>query len=140
VAAFKLEGVVAPLVFDGPVNARVVDAYVEPFLTPALKAGDSVVMDNLSSHKAPRIGELIEAAGGPCSICRPAAATSIPSKRCSPNDRGAQILFGRLRLATQIAGARQFQQRRLSQTAREARSTTYCRGELPCVFAPHRAA
>lgn len=62
-AGLKLEGVVAPLVFNGPINAQVFDAYVEPFLTPALKAGDIVVMDNLSSHKAPRIRELIEAAG-----------------------------------------------------------------------------
>ena len=59
----RLEGVVAPLVFNGPINAQVFDAYVEQFLTPALKAGDIVVMDNLSSHKAPRIRELIEAAG-----------------------------------------------------------------------------
>jgi transposase len=63
VAGLRLEGVVAPLVFDGPINAQVFDAYVEQFLAPALTDGDIVVMDNLSSHKAPRIRELIEAAG-----------------------------------------------------------------------------
>jgi transposase len=63
IAGSKLEGVVAPLVFDGPINAEVFEVYVEQFLAPTLAAGDIVVMDNLSSHKAPRIRELIEAAG-----------------------------------------------------------------------------
>jgi transposase len=63
VAGLRLEGVVAPLVFDGPINARAFDAYVEQFLAPTLRHGDIVVMDNLSSHKAPRIRTLIEAAG-----------------------------------------------------------------------------
>ena len=33
------------------------------FLTPELKLGDIVIMDNLSSHKGPRVREMIEAAG-----------------------------------------------------------------------------
>ena len=32
-------------------------------LVPALRPGDIVVMDNLSSHKGPRVSKLIEAAG-----------------------------------------------------------------------------
>jgi hypothetical protein len=41
----------APLVFDGPINARVFEAYVEQFLAPALRPGDIVIMDNLSAEK-----------------------------------------------------------------------------------------
>jgi len=63
VAGLRLEGLVAPFVFDGPINAVAFEAYVEQFLVPELKLGDIVVMDNLSSHKRPKVAALIEAAG-----------------------------------------------------------------------------
>lgn len=50
-------------VVDGAVNGDVFEAFVEQVLVPALRSGDVVIMDNLSSHKRLRIGELIEAAG-----------------------------------------------------------------------------
>jgi hypothetical protein len=31
-AGLRLQGIIAPLVFDGPINAQVFDAYVEQFL------------------------------------------------------------------------------------------------------------
>ena len=37
--------------------------YVEKVLIPELRLGDIVIMDNLGSHKAPIIREMIEAAG-----------------------------------------------------------------------------
>ena len=39
------------------------ETYVEKVLVPSLIAGDIVIMDNLSSHKGPRVKALIEAAG-----------------------------------------------------------------------------
>jgi transposase len=63
VAGLRLDGLVAPLVFDGPINAQAFEAYVEQFLAPTLSPGDIVVMDNLSSHKGPKVCALIEAAG-----------------------------------------------------------------------------
>jgi transposase len=63
VAGLRLEGLIAPFVFDGPINAIAFEAYVEQFLVPELKPGDIVVMDNLSSHKRPQIAALIETAG-----------------------------------------------------------------------------
>lgn len=51
------------LVVDGAVNGDLFEAFVEQVLVPALTVGDIVVMDNLSSHKRPRVQELIEAAG-----------------------------------------------------------------------------
>ena len=63
VAGLRLDGVVAPLVLDGPVNATAFEAYVEQFLAPTLQPGDIVVMDNLSSHKGPKVRVLIEAVG-----------------------------------------------------------------------------
>ena len=50
-------------VVDGPVNADVFTAFVAQVLCPALRPGDMVVMDNLSSHKGPSVRALIEAAG-----------------------------------------------------------------------------
>ena len=63
VAGLRLEGLVAPFVFDGPINAVAFEAYVEQFLVPEFKPGAIVVMDNLSSHKRPKVAALIEAAG-----------------------------------------------------------------------------
>ncbi len=63
VAGLRLTGMAAPFVLDGPINRDAFEAYVEKILVPELEPGDIVVMDNLSSHKGPRIRELIEAAG-----------------------------------------------------------------------------
>lgn len=54
---------VAPLVIDGPINGEWFEAYVGQVLVPTLKAGDVVILDNLSSHKRPAARALIEAAG-----------------------------------------------------------------------------
>jgi transposase len=47
----------------GAINGRVFLAWVEQHLVPALRPGDVVVMDNLSSHKVVGVVEAIEAAG-----------------------------------------------------------------------------
>jgi transposase len=63
VGALTLQGFIAPFVLDGPIDRNAFETYVEKVLVPELSAGDVVVMDNLSSHKGPRVRELIEAAG-----------------------------------------------------------------------------
>ena len=63
VAGLRSTGIVAPFVIDGPINRDAFETYVEKVLVPELTPGDVVVMDNLSSHKGPRVRELIEAAG-----------------------------------------------------------------------------
>jgi transposase len=63
VAGLRSAGMVAPFVIDGPINRDAFEAYVEKVLVPELVRGDVVVMDNLSSHKGPRVRLLIEAAG-----------------------------------------------------------------------------
>ena len=49
--------------FDKPMNAATFEEWVEKYLVPTLSKGDIVVMDNLSSHKGPRVEQLIEVAG-----------------------------------------------------------------------------
>lgn len=63
IGALTLRGFIAPFVLDGPINRDAFETYVEKVLVPELRAGDVVIMDNLSSHKGPRVHEMIEAAG-----------------------------------------------------------------------------
>jgi transposase len=63
VGALTLRGFIAPWVLNGPINADAFETYVEKVLVPELRKGDIVVMDNLSSHKGPRVRQMIEAAG-----------------------------------------------------------------------------
>ncbi len=63
VAGLRLSGLVAQKAFDQPMNAATFEDWVEKCLVPTLSPGDVVVMDNLSSHKGPRVEQLIEAAG-----------------------------------------------------------------------------
>ena len=63
IAGLRQDGLVAPFVLDGPVNRCSFETYTACVLVPGLRPGDVVVMDNLSSHKGPRVRELIEAAG-----------------------------------------------------------------------------
>jgi hypothetical protein len=62
VAGLRNSGIVAPFVLDGPINRNAFEAYVEKVLAPELRGDDIVVMDNLSSHKGPRIRQMIEVA------------------------------------------------------------------------------
>lgn len=63
VAGLRSTGMVAPLVLDGPINGITFQAYVDQVLVPELKPGDTVIMDNLGSHKGPGVRAAIEAAG-----------------------------------------------------------------------------
>jgi transposase len=63
VAALRCDGLTAPCVFDGPVNARSFLAYVTRFLVPTLRPGDLVILDNLGSHKGAAVRRAIRAAG-----------------------------------------------------------------------------
>jgi len=63
IAALGITGMRCSMVVDGAVNGDVFEAFVEQVLAPELRAGDVVILDNLSSHKRPRVRELIEAAG-----------------------------------------------------------------------------
>lgn len=61
--AMRSGGFVAPLCVEGAINGPLFQAWVEQHLVKALRAGDVVVMDNLSSHKTRGVVAAIEAAG-----------------------------------------------------------------------------
>lgn len=63
VAALRCDRIVAPCVFDGPINGQSFRAWVDQQLLEAIGPSDIVVMDNLGSHKAVEIGRAIRARG-----------------------------------------------------------------------------
>ncbi len=62
-AGIRTCGLVAPFVLDGPINRDAFEVYLKKVLVPELRPGDVVIMDNLSSHKGPRVREMIHASG-----------------------------------------------------------------------------
>jgi len=85
-AGLTCEGLIAPFVLDGPINAECFFAYVEQILVPVLREGDTVILDNLSSHKSDEAARLIAGAGARL-LFRPTAPISIRSRWPSPNSR-----------------------------------------------------
>lgn len=61
-------------------NRVIFEAYVEIQLAPALKPGDVVILDNLSSHKSERAEKAIRAQGAWLLLLPPTARTSVPLK------------------------------------------------------------
>jgi len=62
-SSVRMDGTIVPCVFDDALNGDLFREYVRVFLVPTLKPGDTVVMDNLSSHKVSGIVEMIHTAG-----------------------------------------------------------------------------
>ena len=63
VSGLRRDGMVAPMLIEGPMNGELFLAYVEQCLAPTLKPDDTVVADNLASHKVAGVAEAIEAVG-----------------------------------------------------------------------------
>ena len=55
--------IIAPLVFEGNCDSNVFLSYVEQMLIKELKAGQIVIMDNISFHKIDKVKESIESVG-----------------------------------------------------------------------------
>lgn len=64
-SAIRSAGVIEPatMVVEAPMDRDYFLGYVEQCLTPSLRPGDIVVMDNLASHKVTGVREAIEVAG-----------------------------------------------------------------------------
>ena len=96
IAALRIDRIDAPCVFDGPINADSFLAYVEQVLSPTLRAGDIVVIDNLGSHKGKAINAAIVAAG--------ARLVFLPPY--SPDLNPIEQIFAKLKTALRKAQAR----------------------------------
>lgn len=63
IAAMTVRGMTVSATFDGATDADTFVAFVREGLVPTLVPGQVVVLDNLSSHKAPEVRRLVEWAG-----------------------------------------------------------------------------
>jgi len=96
VGALRCTGITAPLVVDGPMNGDIFLAYVQQHLAPTLRPGDTVIMDNLSSHKRVGVREAIEAVG--------ARLVYLPPY--SPDLNPIELAFAKLKTLLRRAAAR----------------------------------
>jgi transposase len=98
ISAIGLRGAFAPAVFDGPADREVFRAYVQQVLTPALRPGDIVIMDNLASHKAAGVREAIAAA----------EATVVYLPPYSPDFNPIENMWSKVKQHLRSVGARTF--------------------------------
>lgn len=96
IGALRATGFTAPLVIDGPMNGEVFLAYVRQQLVPTLRRGDTVILDNLSSHKKAGVREAIEEAG--------AQVVYLPPY--SPDLNPIELAFAKLKSLLRQAAAR----------------------------------
>jgi transposase len=96
VAGLRQDGIVASFVLDGPINRDAFETYVAKVLAPELRPGEIVIMDNLSSHKGPRVREMIEAAG----------ASLLYLPRYSPDFNPIENAFAKLKALLRKAAER----------------------------------
>ena len=60
-ASMTHEGMGPSMAVVGSTKKAVFEAYVEEVLTPSLRAGQVVILDNLGAHKGERVRQLVEA-------------------------------------------------------------------------------
>jgi transposase len=100
IAALRVDGLSAPAVFDGPIDAVSFQAYVEQVLVPTLRPGDVVVLDNLAVHKQPEVRTMIEAVGAHLRFLPP----------YSPDFNPIEQAFAKLKAFLRAARPRTFDQ------------------------------
>jgi transposase len=96
VGGLRVDGLTAPMVLDGPMNADAFLAYVEQILVPTLRPGDIVVMDNLPAHKPRGVRRAIRKAGARLFYLPP----------YSPDFNPIEMAFSKLKALLRKAAAR----------------------------------
>jgi len=113
-AALRASGPFAVELMDGATNGARFLSYVTDTLGPALKPGDTVVMDNLAAHKVAGVRQTIEAAGAhllylPAYTLRlqlHSASLSGASCRLRPDFNPIENAFAKLKALLRTAAAR----------------------------------
>lgn len=96
IGGLRLSGMTAPMVLDGPMTGGWFLAYVEQVLTPTLRPGDVVILDNLAAHKGTAARDAIEAVG----------ATLLFLPPYSPDLNPIENAFSKLKALLRRAAAR----------------------------------
>ena len=121
VAGLRADGLTAPMVIDGAMNGDLFVAYAEQVLVPTLRAGDIVVLDNLSSHKRVAAVRAIERAG--CSV------VYLPPY--SPDLNPIELAFAKIKARLRAAELRTIDKvENFFGTVHEAFTSDECRGYI----------
>ena len=96
IAGLTVDGLIAPMLLDSPMDGEVFLAYVEQILCPELKPGYTVIMDNLPAHKVRGVRQAIEATG--------ASLRYLP--RYSPDLNPIEMAFSKFKAILRAAAAR----------------------------------
>jgi transposase len=96
IAALRQEGLTAPGAFDGAMTGASFVAYVEQILAPTLKPGDTVILDNVPTHKVEGARLAIEAVGARLLFLPP----------YSPDMNPIELAFSKLKALLRKAAAR----------------------------------
>jgi transposase len=81
-AALTPTGVTATMTVEGATDTDVFCAYISRVLKPTLRRGDTVVLDNLSAHKARQVRELVEGSGARLLYLPPYSPDLNPIEQC----------------------------------------------------------
>lgn len=82
IAVLCLDGLQAPWVLEGALNAESFKIYLSKVLAPTLKPGDILIMDNLPTHKATGIMTIVQARGARLEYLSPYSPDYNPIERC----------------------------------------------------------
>ena len=82
IGSMGLDGIDAAMSFEGAVNGDIFRVFVDQCLSPTLRYGDVVVMDNLPSHKVKGIEEAIESRGATLVYLPPYSPDFSPIEEC----------------------------------------------------------
>lgn len=96
IGTLSRSGIEAVMTLEGAVDADAFNAYVEHLLRPTIKAGDLLVLDNLTAHHASRIEEVAEE-------CE---AKVIWLSPYSPDFSPIELLWSKIKTALRAAKAR----------------------------------
>lgn len=92
----RTEGVVAPMLIDGPINGEVFLDWVENYLCAELRPNDIVILDNLSAHKVDGVAEAIKKARAKIRYLPP----------YSPDLNPIELLFSKIKSMLRSEGSR----------------------------------
>src|SRR3954468_7725139 len=95
-AGLRASGITAPWLLDGAMNGQAFRTCVADVLSPTLRPGDTVVLDNRPAHKVAGIRERIEAAG--------ARLLYLPAY--SPDFNPIELAFAKLKAILRAEAAR----------------------------------
>ena len=99
IGGLNSRGIVAPLMFPGSLDGDVFKTYVEQVLVPELRPGDTVLLDNLSSHKVSGIEDILARAG--------ATLKFLP--RYSPEFSPLEKAWSKIKAGLRTAAARSYE-------------------------------